>query len=168
SAHRKCRREFRRRGIRAPVYRRADCPRLLSDFLELARQRDSASVSRALQNSRDMGYRYSRARQAHPPSRSITRCGFNGRHVLRRTDRRSARAAIDGGTRTREPGDLREAVSLGARLDSARGVKNAHEKRYKVVAYDFGIKQNILRILVDHNCAVTVVPASTLAEDVLA
>ncbi|HXT72387.1 MAG TPA: glutamine-hydrolyzing carbamoyl-phosphate synthase small subunit [Candidatus Angelobacter sp.] len=51
---------------------------------------------------------------------------------------------------------------------NARGVKNAHEKRYKVVAYDFGIKQNILRILVDHNCAVTVVPASTLAEDVLA
>jgi len=41
-------------------------------------------------------------------------------------------------------------------------------KRYKVVAYDFGIKQNILRMLVDHNCAVTVVPASTLAEDVLA
>ncbi len=46
--------------------------------------------------------------------------------------------------------------------------KDAAEKRYKVVAYDFGIKQNILRMLVDHDCAVTVVPASTLAEDVLA
>ncbi|MFI5127766.1 MAG: glutamine-hydrolyzing carbamoyl-phosphate synthase small subunit [Candidatus Acidiferrales bacterium] len=44
----------------------------------------------------------------------------------------------------------------------------AGARRYKVVAYDFGIKQNILRMLVDHNCAVTVVPASTLAEDVLA
>ncbi|MGH9731894.1 MAG: glutamine-hydrolyzing carbamoyl-phosphate synthase small subunit [Candidatus Acidiferrales bacterium] len=44
----------------------------------------------------------------------------------------------------------------------------AAEKRHKVVAYDFGIKQNILRMLVDHSCAVTVVPASTLAEDVLA
>lgn len=51
---------------------------------------------------------------------------------------------------------------------NASGAKNAHEKRYKVVAYDFGIKQNILRMLVDHRCAVTVVPASTLAEDVLA
>jgi carbamoyl-phosphate synthase small subunit len=40
--------------------------------------------------------------------------------------------------------------------------------RYKVVAYDYGIKQNILRQLVDHGCDVTVVPARTSAEDVLA
>jgi carbamoyl-phosphate synthase small subunit len=39
--------------------------------------------------------------------------------------------------------------------------------RYNVVAYDFGIKKNILRLLVDHNCDVTVVPAQTSAEDVL-
>ena len=37
-----------------------------------------------------------------------------------------------------------------------------------MVAYDFGIKQNILRLLVDHNCEVTVVPAKTSAEDALA
>ncbi|HEV2298265.1 MAG TPA: glutamine-hydrolyzing carbamoyl-phosphate synthase small subunit [Candidatus Acidoferrales bacterium] len=42
------------------------------------------------------------------------------------------------------------------------------EKKYKVVAYDFGIKQNILRQLVDHGCDVTVVPARTSAEEVLA
>jgi carbamoyl-phosphate synthase small subunit len=40
--------------------------------------------------------------------------------------------------------------------------------RHRVVAYDFGIKQNILRLLVDHGCDVTVVPAQTSAEDVLA
>jgi carbamoyl-phosphate synthase small subunit len=40
-------------------------------------------------------------------------------------------------------------------------------KHWKVVAYDFGIKQNILRLLADHNCDVTVVPAQTPAEDVL-
>jgi carbamoyl-phosphate synthase small subunit len=40
--------------------------------------------------------------------------------------------------------------------------------RFRVVAYDFGIKQNILRLLVDHGCEVTVVPAQTSAEDVLA
>ncbi|MGA3292973.1 MAG: glutamine-hydrolyzing carbamoyl-phosphate synthase small subunit [Candidatus Acidiferrales bacterium] len=41
-------------------------------------------------------------------------------------------------------------------------------RHHRVVAYDFGIKQNILRLLVDHNCDVTVVPAKTSAEDVLA
>ncbi len=41
-------------------------------------------------------------------------------------------------------------------------------RRFKVVAYDFGIKQNILRLLVDHHCDVTVVPARTSAADVLA
>ena len=37
-----------------------------------------------------------------------------------------------------------------------------------VVAYDFGIKENILRMLTRENCRVTVVPATTSAEDVLA
>jgi carbamoyl-phosphate synthase small subunit len=37
-----------------------------------------------------------------------------------------------------------------------------------VVAYDFGIKRNILRLLADRGCAVTVVPAQTTADDVLA
>jgi carbamoyl-phosphate synthase small subunit len=37
-----------------------------------------------------------------------------------------------------------------------------------VVAYDFGIKQNILRMLTRENCRVTVVPAKTSAADVLA
>ncbi len=39
---------------------------------------------------------------------------------------------------------------------------------FKVVAYDFGIKRNILRRLVQVGCQVTVVPAGTSAEDVLA
>jgi len=38
---------------------------------------------------------------------------------------------------------------------------------YHVVAYDFGIKRNILRLLVDHGAQVTVVPAQTSAEEVL-
>lgn len=38
---------------------------------------------------------------------------------------------------------------------------------YKVVAYDFGIKRNILRNLVSSGCDVTVVPAETPAEEVL-
>ena len=42
------------------------------------------------------------------------------------------------------------------------------EARHHVVAYDFGIKHNILRRLVQVGCRVTVVPALTSAEDVLA
>jgi carbamoyl-phosphate synthase small subunit len=42
------------------------------------------------------------------------------------------------------------------------------EPRFHVVAYDFGIKRNILRRLVQTGCRVTVVPASTSAEDALA
>jgi len=40
--------------------------------------------------------------------------------------------------------------------------------KYKVVAYDFGIKYNILRCLVDAGCDVTVVPANFPADDALA
>ncbi len=41
-------------------------------------------------------------------------------------------------------------------------------KRYKVVAYDYGVKRNILRMLVDRGCELTVVPAQTPASEVLA
>ncbi len=46
--------------------------------------------------------------------------------------------------------------------------RQADPAQYKVVAFDFGIKRNILRLLTDYGCTVTVVPASTSAEDVLA
>lgn len=41
-------------------------------------------------------------------------------------------------------------------------------QKFKVVAYDFGVKRNILRMLVERGCEVTVVPAQTAAADVLA
>jgi carbamoyl-phosphate synthase small subunit len=41
-------------------------------------------------------------------------------------------------------------------------------KRFKVVAYDYGVKRNILRMLVDRGCDVTVVPAQTPVSEVLA
>jgi len=47
------------------------------------------------------------------------------------------------------------------------GVKD-EPPRHHVVAYDFGIKHNILRRLASEGCRVTVVPAETAAEDVLA
>ncbi len=42
------------------------------------------------------------------------------------------------------------------------------EAKFKVVAYDFGVKLNILRMLVDRGCELTVVPAQTPASEVLA
>jgi carbamoyl-phosphate synthase small subunit len=42
------------------------------------------------------------------------------------------------------------------------------EAKHHVVVYDFGIKRNILRCLVDSGCRLTVVPASTSAADALA
>jgi carbamoyl-phosphate synthase small subunit len=42
------------------------------------------------------------------------------------------------------------------------------EPRFHVVAYDFGVKHNILRLLADRGCRLTVVPATTSAADVLA
>jgi carbamoyl-phosphate synthase small subunit len=39
---------------------------------------------------------------------------------------------------------------------------------YHIVAYDYGIKRNILRLFADHECRVTVVPAETTADETLA
>jgi carbamoyl-phosphate synthase small subunit len=51
--------------------------------------------------------------------------------------------------------------------ESGRVSIRAHQ-RLHVVAYDFGIKRNILRLLADGGCRMTVVPAQTPAEEVLA
>jgi carbamoyl-phosphate synthase small subunit len=51
--------------------------------------------------------------------------------------------------------------------ESNRPPIRSHQ-RLHVVAYDFGIKRNILRLLADYGCRVTVVPAQTTAEEVQA
>jgi carbamoyl-phosphate synthase small subunit len=52
-------------------------------------------------------------------------------------------------------------------LPSALALNDPAKPQLNVVAYDFGIKQNILRMLAREGCKVTVVPAETTAEDVL-
>ncbi len=49
-----------------------------------------------------------------------------------------------------------------------KGFRKPEVKTYKVVAYDYGVKRNILRMLADRGCDLTVVPAQTSAEEVLA
>lgn len=53
-------------------------------------------------------------------------------------------------------------------LEYGYGKADDKDLPYHVVAYDFGIKYNILRRLVDSGCRLTVVPAQTSAADVLA
>jgi len=48
------------------------------------------------------------------------------------------------------------------------GFGEVRDAKYHVVAYDFGVKRNILRMLASRGCKVTVVPAKTPAADVLA
>jgi carbamoyl-phosphate synthase small subunit len=50
--------------------------------------------------------------------------------------------------------------------DASRPPIRSHQ-RLHVVAYDYGIKRNILRMLADHGCRITVVAAQTSAKDVL-
>ncbi len=54
------------------------------------------------------------------------------------------------------------------RLNAIGQANLSPTRQFQVVVYDFGVKRNILRRLVDEGCAVTVVPASTTAETVRA
>ncbi|WP_078084634.1 glutamine-hydrolyzing carbamoyl-phosphate synthase small subunit [Microbulbifer mangrovi] len=72
--------------------------------------------------------------------------------------------------------DLAKVVSTKEKYDFNEGtweLGQGHKpapaaQPYKVVAYDFGVKRNILRMLVDRGCDITVVPAQTPASEVLA
>jgi len=70
--------------------------------------------------------------------------------------------------------DLAKVVTTKERYSWDRGEVSIAETveqpapKFKVVAYDYGIKHNILRKLVSEGCAVTVVPAQTSAQEVLA
>jgi|TARA_R100000501_G_scaffold4641_1_gene9879 carbamoyl-phosphate synthase small subunit len=52
--------------------------------------------------------------------------------------------------------------------DRVEGHREQSDARYHVVAYDYGCKRNILRMLADRHCKLTVVPAQTPAAEVLA
>ncbi|MGU5654680.1 glutamine-hydrolyzing carbamoyl-phosphate synthase small subunit [Aeromonas allosaccharophila] len=73
--------------------------------------------------------------------------------------------------------DLAKEVTVGEAYNWTEGswqlgkghvTPDADQLKYHVVAYDFGVKRNILRMLVDRGCRLTVVPAKTPAADVLA
>lgn len=69
--------------------------------------------------------------------------------------------------------DLAQEVSTNTSYIWQEGVwqlgTQSHQssKNYRVIAYDFGVKRNILRMLAERGCEVTVVPAKTPASEVL-
>ena len=71
--------------------------------------------------------------------------------------------------------DLAKVVSCDARYEwdgasweLGTGYRTRQSNRFHVVAYDYGIKHNILRLLADRGCRLTVVPAQTPAREALA
>ena len=77
-------------------------------------------------------------------------------------------AGLDLATRVSTSRSLRLGRRRCRPVSSSDTLKTAAEPCCHVVAYDFGIKRNILRRLVQVGARVTVVPAGTSAEDVLA
>jgi carbamoyl-phosphate synthase small subunit len=69
---------------------------------------------------------------------------------------------------TFDSSDIRNQSSDPLLPDALFQDEEARKRMLHVVAYDFGIKQNILRMLTREGCRVTVVPAETTAADVLA
>ncbi|MDO9161092.1 MAG: glutamine-hydrolyzing carbamoyl-phosphate synthase small subunit [Methylococcaceae bacterium] len=89
-------------------------------------------------------------------------------------DLEGAKAAIDGFSGLKGLDLAKEVTTSEAyewtesTWDLITGHTQAAEVTKHVVAYDFGVKRNILRLLVNRGCKVTVVPATTSAETVLA
>ena len=156
----------------APVHRGPDRARVFQSQLQLALAAGHRRVYGAVQDPRSRRYRHAGA----------------GRHLRTNGVMRGVISTLEGDaeklvTKARaipkmDGQDLAKVVSTnhtyvwetGERShlpDEIVGVKD-EPARFHVVAYDFGIKQNILRKLRAEACKVTVVPAQTTAEDVLA
>lgn len=87
--------------------------------------------------------------------------------LIERARRIPSMAGLDLATRVSTKDSYGWAEPVAA-VSPSENIAAPAEPRFHVVAYDFGIKRNILRRLVSTGARVTVVPASTLAEDVLA
>jgi len=113
-----------------------------------------------------------RALVLHLRSRGVMRgvlssISTDAKELVKRAKNSPSMNGLDLATRvsTKEP----YAWDQGAIAASpSEDVGDPAEARFHVVAYDFGIKRNILRMLVQSGSRVTVVPAGTKAEDVLA
>ncbi|PKN12206.1 MAG: carbamoyl phosphate synthase small subunit [Deltaproteobacteria bacterium HGW-Deltaproteobacteria-4] len=97
----------------------------------------------------------------------ISTIDFDPASLLRKVRAQPSMAGLDlaSGVSCEKPYQWNEGTW---QLGSGYPQVDSSQLKYKVVAYDFGIKYNILRCLVDAGCDVTVVPATFPAEAVLA
>jgi len=113
-----------------------------------------------------------RALVLHLRSRGVMRgvlssISTDAKELVERARKSPSMAGLDLATRVSTPQVYTwDQPALAA--SPSENIGDAAEPRFNVVAYDFGIKRNILRMLVQSGCKVTVVPAGTKAEDVLA
>jgi len=113
-----------------------------------------------------------RALVLHLRSRGVMRgvlssVSTDAKELIERARKSPAMAGLDLATRVTTP--ERYTWDRGAVAASpSEDVGKPAAPRFHVVAYDFGIKRNILRMLVQSGCRVTVTPAGTKAEEVLA
>ena len=173
-------RQHRHQSGRPRVERRSTPPGLvIRDLpllqLELARHRNRCPSSWTARQRRC--HRRHRHPQADPdPAREGRAVGLHRDRRRRHRDPTWRIAAAQALSRPRRAWTSRRSVSTGRATSgtrartgpSSRGRSAAPGQRLHVVAYDFGIKRNILRLLADHGCRMTVVPAQTPADEVLA
>ncbi len=113
-----------------------------------------------------------RALVRHLRSRGVMRgvlsaTGADPKELVEKARRAPSMAGLDLATRVSTPSIYHWNEGIVRASPSDLQGPDA-EQRFLVVAYDFGIKRNILRRLVHSGCRVIVVPANTSAEDVLA
>jgi carbamoyl-phosphate synthase small subunit len=93
--------------------------------------------------------------------------GGDAKELVERAQRAPSMAGLDLATRVSTPNSYTWDKGVTPVSPSDRSPRD-RETLHHVVAYDFGIKRNILRRLVHAGSRVTVVPAGTTAEDTLA
>ncbi len=167
SAYRQCRRQSRGHRDRRRRRRAASCIR--ADITEPSNWRATQPLDAWLKSHGIVGHRRRRhaaADAAHPRRGRAQRASSPMRRTasLDIAALRTRRAAWPGleGMDLAQGGHLppelrmgRDGVAARARLRQARATP-----RFHVVAVDYGAKRNILRMLAEHGCRVTVVPAT--------
>ena len=139
---------------------------------QLARRRRPRAIPAARQDGRDRGDRHAPA-HAHPArQRRAGGLHRHGRESERRRSRSRPRASFPGSKGM----DLAKLVTTkqsyqwnqGSIWPERQSVYTKRVASFHVVAFDYGIKRNILRLISDQDCRLTVVPATTKAEEVMA
>jgi len=126
--------------------------RALGAAVELAVHGSPGGLARRRARPPRRRRRHASAHAPHPlEGRDARRRGV-GRAAEQRRAYRARREPVDGRPRSRDPGDHRRRYT--------EGPADAH---HHIVAYDYGMKRNILRLFLKNGCRVTVVPAATPA-----